>query len=84
MRELSDIELKRLDDVHNTIHRMLCDLACTEIPWDISVIGEISDIAEQHICDALGIMTAAEFAPFVESRSNAQISGGTPPAESDC
>jgi hypothetical protein len=50
----------------NAIHNLLCALAGRDIEWDISVIAEISDLAEEHICDKLGLMTDLEFAPYVE------------------
>ena len=46
---------------------MLCELAGTDIPWDIEAIGEISDIAEAHVCGKLGLMDAMVFAPYVET-----------------
>lgn len=49
---LSDTEIERLDYVHNAVHQLLCDLAGVEVPWDISVIGDISDIAEECIAEA--------------------------------
>ena len=66
MKDLTDKEVDRLDFVHNTIHNLLCALAGRDIEWDISVIAEISDLAEEHICDKLGLMTDREFAPYVE------------------
>jgi len=66
MSDLTDKETDRLDFVHNTIHSTLCTLAGREIEWDISVIAEISDLAEEHICDKLGLMSDREFAPYVE------------------
>jgi hypothetical protein len=65
-KELTRAELDRLDFVHNTIHQMLCDLAGREIEWDMEPIGEISDIAEELICNQLKLMTEQEFAPFLE------------------
>jgi len=66
MSDLTDKEVDRLDFVHNAIHDLLCALAGREIEWDISVIAEISDLAEAHICDKLGLMSDREFAPYVE------------------
>jgi len=66
MKDLTDKETDRLDFVHNAIHSLLCTLAGREIEWDISTIAEISDLAEEHICDKLGLMSAREFAPYVE------------------
>jgi hypothetical protein len=71
MKDLTNKEIDRLDFVHNTIHSMLCALAGREIEWDISVIAEISDLAEEHICDKLGLMSDREFAPYVEDEEPA-------------
>lgn len=68
MRELSTSDIERLDFLHNAIHRLLCELAGREIPWDMEVIGEISDVAEEHICNKLGLMSQMSFAPFIDSR----------------
>lgn len=65
-QELTDDEIQRLDYVHNNIHWLLCNLAGREIEWDMSIIGEISDMAEEHICGKLGLMTPKEFAPYTE------------------
>ena len=65
--ELDDARIRRLDFVHNRIHAMLCELAGTDIPWDIEAIGEISDFAEAHVCGKLGLMDAMAFAPYVET-----------------
>jgi len=70
MKDLTDKETDRLDFVHNEIHSLLCTLAGREIEWDISTIAEISDLAEEHICDKLGLMSAREFAPYVEDPGN--------------
>jgi hypothetical protein len=66
MRELTDEEISRLDFVHGAIHQLLCKLAGQNVPWDVGPIGEISDIAEQYVCETLGIMTPAQFAPYIE------------------
>lgn len=68
-RELTAKEIDRLDFVHNNIHELICTLAGEghEVPWDMSVIGEISDIIEDYVCETLHIMTATQFAPYVES-----------------
>lgn len=65
-KELTDDEIQRLDYVHNSIHHLLCNLAGQEIEWDISVIEEISDLAEEHICGKLKLMTPKEYAPYIE------------------
>lgn len=66
MNDLTGKQTDRLDFVHNTIHEMLCALAGREIEEDVSVIAEISDLAEEYICNKLGLMTDQEFAPYVE------------------
>ena len=68
MDDLTDKEVDRLDFVHSTIHQMLCTLAGQDIEEDIGVIAEISDLAEEHICDKLGLMSDREFAPHVTDR----------------
>ena len=59
-------QMERLDFLHNAIHLMLCDVAGRELEWDMEVIGEISDIAEEHICGKLKLMKPIEFAPYLE------------------
>ena len=73
MNDLTDKEVDRLDFVHNTVHSLLCALAGRDIEWDISVIAEISDLAEEHICEKLGLMTDREFAPYVEDPEPAHL-----------
>lgn len=58
-------EIERLDYVHSKIAQLLCDLAGQDVPWDINVIGEISDLAEKYICSELQIMPPEKFSPFV-------------------
>ena len=66
--ELTTEQEERLNYIHNTIHEMLCNLAGKkDLEWDIEPIGEISDIAEEHICGKLGIMTEMEFAPYIDA-----------------
>ena len=76
MSDLTDKEVDRLDFVHNAIHDLLCALAGREIEWDISVIAEISDLAEEHICDKLGLMSDREFAPYVEDPTEDTVKRG--------
>lgn len=66
MKDLTSKQIERIDFLHNSVHQMLCSLAGREIEWDISVIGEICDVAEDHICSNLGIMKDMEFYPYVE------------------
>lgn len=81
MNDLTGKETDRLDFVHNEIHSLLCALAGQEIEWDIGVIAEISDLAEEHICSKLGLMTDREFAPYVEDTAPVKKE---PEAESPC
>lgn len=63
---MTDKQIARLDFVHRQIYELLCHLAGRAIPWDMEVIGEMSDVAEEHICGKLGAMTPKEFAPYDE------------------
>jgi hypothetical protein len=72
MNDITDKQTDRLDFLHSTVHRMLCALAGQEIEEDISVIAEICDLAEEHICNKLGLMTDMEFAPYVEDPVNSK------------
>jgi len=68
-QELTDVQITRLDFVHNAIFNLMQDLVPDgkELEWDISIISEVAD----DICDYLvknGICTEMEFAPFVERK----------------
>jgi hypothetical protein len=65
--ELTQRETERLDYVHNAIHTLICDLAGQEVEWDAEVIGDISDVVEEFVCDRLHIMPDHEFAPYIEA-----------------
>ena len=65
MRDLTTKETERLDFVHNSVHGMLCEVAGQDIEEDIAVVSEISDLAEEYICNKLQLMTDYEFAPYV-------------------
>ncbi len=65
--ELTRPEMERLDYVHNSIHQLICDLAGQDVDWDVEVIGEISDLVEEHVCTKLGLMKDYEFAPYIEA-----------------
>lgn len=72
MNDLTSKEVDRLDFVHSTVHQMLCALAGQDIEEEIGVIAEISDLAEEHICNKLGLMTDREFAPYVEDSTDSK------------
>lgn len=68
-QELTDVQITRLDFVHNAIFNLMQDLVPDgkELEWDISIISEVAD----DICDYLvkkRICTEMEFAPFVERK----------------
>lgn len=68
-RELTDDEIIRLDEVHNTIHATIAKLAGVDpetLEWDIELIGSISDLIEDAVCEKWGLMTRCEFCPYVE------------------
>ena len=65
--ELTDKQIKRQDNVDNTIHEMLIGLIPNDktLDWDIEIIGRVRDVVEQifvekHIC------TDMEFYPYIE------------------
>lgn len=62
---LSNAEIDRLDFLHNRIHEMVEDVVGKELVWDMELIGEISDVVEDYVVKN-NIMTAQEFAPYVE------------------
>ena len=70
--ELTQREMERLDYVHNAIHLLICDLAGQEVEWDAEIIGEISDTIEEHLCNTLRIMKDHEFAPYLETPTEAE------------
>lgn len=68
--ELSQYQMDRIDFVHNTCYRFICELAeedpdRTDIAWNMEWIGELSDLAQEIICHRLGLMTEMEFKPYV-------------------
>ena len=68
-RELTDGEIVRIDEVHNTIHDMIAQLAGADpetLEWDIELIGSISDLVEDAVCDKWKLMTRHEFCPYIE------------------
>ena len=68
-RELTDSEIVRIDEVHNTIHDMIAQLAGVDpetLAWDIELIGSISDLVEDAVCDKRKLMTRHEFCPYIE------------------
>ena len=45
--ELSDEDIRRIDEVHNAVYDLCRILAESEIEWDMSYIGEIADFAAE-------------------------------------
>lgn len=47
--ELSDEDIRRIDEVHNAVYDLCKVLAESEIEWDMSYIGEIADFAAEML-----------------------------------
>lgn len=47
--KLSGEDIRRIDEVHNAVYDLCRILAESEIEWDMSYIGEISDFAAEML-----------------------------------
>jgi len=66
-QELTDVQITRLDFVHNAIFNLMQDLVPDgkELDWDMEIIGEVADVIQDYLVKK-GICNEMEFAPFVE------------------
>lgn len=68
-QELTDVQITRLDFVHNAIFNLMQDLVPDgkELDWDMEIIGEVADVIQDYLVKK-GICTEMGFAPFVERK----------------
>lgn len=68
MRELTEEQIERQDNVDNAIYQLIQELNQTadKIRWDIEMIGEVRDVIEDWLVERLKITDEQSFYPYLE------------------